>query len=294
MSALAFRPFGEAKLALGESPVWDDRRSLLFCVDIPAPAVHAFGLDGAAAGHWPMPGRFAGSLGLCRSGRLIVALERELVFLDPESGVITPLASVAGMPAGTRLNDGKVGPDGAFHVGSMDNRGPDREPIGSLYRVTADGQVTTQIAGTLKVSNGLAWSPDGRTMFHSDSSDGRIARWDFDKATGAISHRRAIATGIDETTGRPDGAACLADGSYLSAGIYGASLNRWSPEGRLIERIPVPVPTPTMPCFCGPDLRRLVVTSLVPGHGRQVHHNSGRMFVADAPFAGVPIHRFAD
>jgi sugar lactone lactonase YvrE len=294
MGALAFSRFGEATLALGESPVWDDRRQLLFCVDITAPAVHAFRLDGTQVRQWPMPGRFAGSLGLCRSGRLIVALERSLVLLDPETGQMAHVATVEGMPAGTRLNDGKVGPDGAFHVGSMDNRGPDREAIGSLCRVTAAGVVTEQIGGGLKVSNGLAWSPDGRTMFHSDSSGGWIACWAFDAGSGAISNRHEIVSGMDETAGRPDGAACVEDGSYLGAVIYGGRLNRWSPDGKLIEHIPVPVPTPTMPCFCGPDLRTLVITSLVPGHGRPAHPASGQMFIAEAPWAGVPIHRFAD
>lgn len=292
--APVFRRFGEATLALGESPVWDERRRLLFCVDITAPAIHAFRLDGSRAGQWRVPGRFAGSIGLCNSGRLVVALEQSLILFDPDTTEISHLVSVPDQPAGTRLNDGKVGPDGAFYVGSMDIRGPDREAIGSLYRVTAGGHLDVLVHGGIKVSNGLAFSADGRSLFHSDSGNGWIARWRLDPATGVISDRTEIASAISDATGRPDGAACLVDGSYLSAGIYGASLNRWLPDGTLAERIPLPIPTPTMPCFCGDDLTTVVVTSLKPSHPRPDHPLSGQMFIAETPWAGVPIGRFAD
>ena len=86
-------------------------------------------------------------------------------------------------PPTNRLNDGKVGPDGAFWVGSMDENSP-RQKIAALYRVTADGRITKEQDG-YAVSNGLAWSPDGRIMYHSDSTAGIIEAWDFDPATGA-------------------------------------------------------------------------------------------------------------
>ena len=86
-----------------------------------------------------------------------------------------------------RLNDGKVSPDGRFWAGTMDDR-PDKEPVGELYRLGADHRCT-RMADGVKVSNGLAWSPDGRTLYHSDSRGGAIWRYAHDLATGA--HRRA-------------------------------------------------------------------------------------------------------
>src|SRR5690606_21010994 len=110
-----------------------------------------------------------GSFGLTESGRLVVALRSEVGLFDPADGSFRRLVEIEAENPGTRLNDGKVGPDGAFWVGTMDDRDqPVKEPIGSLYRVDALGHVERKVEG-LFVSNGLAFSPDGRTMFHSDS-----------------------------------------------------------------------------------------------------------------------------
>ena len=136
-------------------------------------------------------------------------------------------------PATNRLNDGKVGPDGAFWVGSMDENTP-RQPTGALYRVTADGRIERKAEG-YRVSNGLAWSPDGRIMYHSDSSPGIIEAWDFDPATGGMTNHRRLAKLTNEE-GRPDGAAIDMDGNYWSAGPSAGCLNCFSPDGKLLER----------------------------------------------------------
>lgn len=282
----------DRNFALTEGPVWDDRRDRLFFVDIKNRAVHRVALDGADFATWTMPTQ-VGSIGLGESGRLIVALERELVVLDPDSGAINALAEVPPEPDGNRLNDGKVGPDGRFYVGSMDQNTP-RQALGSLYRVDGRGVVETVMAGGLFVSNGLAWSGDGRTLYHSDSGGRWIDRADFDPETGAIANRTRIVADIEDATGRPDGAACDADGHYLSAGVSGGVLNLWSREGVRLHTYPAPVPAPTMPCFCGPDLRTLVLTSLVPGADRPQDARSGAVFIARAPFAGAPVARWRD
>jgi sugar lactone lactonase YvrE len=137
---LDFRLLKDTRCGIGESPVWDDRRKVLFFIDIKAPAIHSIRLDGTKHRTWTMP-RVVGSIGLGASGRLIVALERTIAVFDPESESLDILAEVPGEPTWHRLNDGKVGPDGAFWVGSMDDR-PQKEPRGSLYRVDGRGQVT--------------------------------------------------------------------------------------------------------------------------------------------------------
>jgi sugar lactone lactonase YvrE len=288
-----FERLGEATVALGESPVWDDRRNCLFFVDIRAPAVHAIGLDGHGFRTWRMPS-LTGSIGLAESGRLIVALKMELAILDPDTGALDTLAAITGEPATNRLNDGKVGPDGAFWVGSMDNNQSDRKPLGSLYRIDGQGRITRAMAGGLIVSNGLAWSPDGRTLFHSDSNARWIDRADFDPSTGAASNRTRIVSDIAADTGRPDGAACTAEGDYLSAGVSAGRLNLWSRDGALTQSWPVPAPAPTMPCFCGPDLRTLVVTTLQPGPDREQSPLSGALFIGRSPVAGAPVQRWRD
>ena len=270
---------------LGESPVWDADHEALWFVDILAPAVHRYDVASEALETWPMPGP-CGSIGLCTSGRILVALKRSIQLLDPTSGRLEHFAHVeVDGPAGNRLNDGKVAPDGSFWVGSMDDT-PALEPTGSLYRVTADGRVQKKVAG-LRVSNGLAWSADGCTMFHSDSRGIWIRRYRYDPASGEISGMRQIAAPTLEQ-GRPDGAATDVEGGYWSAGVSAGCLNRWSAEGELLERIALPMPNPTMPCFAGDDMKTLYVTSLV----RDPHPNAGCMVRLELGMVGVPVARF--
>lgn len=272
----------------GEVPLWDDRRNCLFFVDMAVPAVHAVNLDGSAHRTWPMP-ELAASIGLGESGRLIVSQPQRLLTLDPDSGVVEELAKVPHVPDTNRLNDGRTGPDGAFWVGSMDMR-PEREEIGSLYRVTGDGNVHCVLENQLKISNGLAWSPDGRTMYLSDSRGPWVDVFDFDVATGAMSNRRRLVE-LSEAEGRPDGAACDMRGFYWSAGVSAGRLNVFRPDGTLEAVIPTPVSAPSMASFCGPDLDLLVVTSLIPAEPRA---GDGAVLIAKAPVAGVKLSRWRD
>ena len=288
---MEFTCLADLKCELGESPVWDDRRELLFFVDILAPAIHAIRLDGGGLRTWPMPAP-VGSIGLTQTGRLIAALKHDLALFDPETGALQPFTRLpADEPQCNRLNDGKVGPDGAFWVGTMHDE-PERQPIGALYRVAPDGRVTRHIEG-LKVSNGLAFSPDGTVMYHSDTRSFWLDRWDFSAATGTISGRTRIHE-FDGNIGLPDGGATDAEGGYWSAGIYAGRLNRFSAGGELLASFDVPVPAPTMPCFCGPELRLLAVTSHRTGPiAAQLDRfpQSGGIFIARAPVSGAPVER---
>lgn len=287
-----FVRLGDLICELGESPLWDERRDLLFFVDILAPAIHAIRLDGSGLRSWPMPA-VVGSIGLTLSGRLIVALKHDLALFDPESGALAPFARLPpDEPDRTRLNDGKVGPDGAFWVGTMDDM-PERQPIGALYRVAPDGSVTRHVEG-LRVSNGLAFSPDGTVMYHADTRSFWLDRWDFSAATGTIGGRKRIWEFAGSAIGLADGGATDAEGGYWSAGIYGACLNRFEANGKLLESRAFPVPAPTMPCFCGPDLRLLAVTSHRTGTvAAQLDRfpQSGGLFIARAPVSGAPVTR---
>src|SRR4029077_1015312 len=120
---------------LGESPVYDARRDALWFCDIVGRTLHRIDLaSGAHRAH-----RFESevcSLGVAVSGRLVVALRKVVGLFDPDGGSFAPLATIEGDRAETRLNDGKVAPDGSFFVGSIHDA-PERAPIGALYRVGA-------------------------------------------------------------------------------------------------------------------------------------------------------------
>lgn len=265
-----------------ESPVWDAHRESLFLCDIEAGLIHEIALNGMRRNRWDMGDKVT-ALGLCDSGKLVVALSRSIVVFDPQTGSRQMLWDGFQEPATSRFNDGKVGPDGAFWVGSMDGR-PQRQPISRLYRITATGAEIV-IDGGIEIANGLAWNADATQMFFSDSRGPWIDRFDFDARTGALANRIRIRD-LDEETGRPDGGACDQDGFYWSAGVSAGVLNRFDPQGTLERSIPTPIPAPTMLCFCGKDLGQIAITSHSLGND---HPQSGAVFLAPAPVAGVPV-----
>lgn len=270
------------RFGVGESPVWDaDTGRLLWC-DIPAGRIHALDLASGTRQAWqfdePVP-----SFGLARDGRLIVALRNDVVLFDPHGGRRETVARIEHARADMRLNDGKVGPDGAFWVGSMDASGAD---AAKLYRVAPDGGVSV-IAEGLAISNGLAWNAEATLLYHSDSRGTLwIDCWDFEQATGAVSNRRRLREGGEEN-GRADGGACDLAGDYWSAGPSAGRINRFSAEGELLGRVDLPLKHPTMPCFGGPDMKTVFVTSLdSKGEG------GDGIVRFEVAVPGVPVGRF--
>lgn len=284
----------EARFGVGESPVWDGANDRLLWSDNTTDAIHAVDLTDHTRRVWRFGG-LIGSLGLTRRGRWIVAFANQVVLFDPVTGETIPLAEIA-LPAGVaKLNDGKVGPDGAFWVGGLAEAAPSRQPIASLYRVTADGRIEEKVRGGIKVSNGLAWSPDGRTMYHSDSQGGWIDAWSFDASSGAIGNRRRLREHTPED-GAPDGGATDLNGSYWSAGFSAHCFNRIAPDGSLLEKLQVPA-APTMPCFGGEDMKTLFFTSLTTHVSDAFNAEfplNGSVFTARVDVAGTPVSLFAD
>jgi sugar lactone lactonase YvrE len=273
-------------LRVGESPTWDDRTGDLWLVDILAPAVLCIRAHGEIL-RFPMPA-LIGCLALCESGRIAVGLQTGVHLMDPETGALERLCDPDGGRPHSRLNDGKVGPDGHLWVGTRDEAIP-QTGNARLYRVAPSGQFT-QVLDGLKTSNGLAWSADGRTMFHSDSSGQFLQSFAFDPETGALGPARRLFD-FTNAEGRPDGAATDMDGTYWSAGVLGGKLNRLDAEGRIIEVYQLPVSGPTMPCFGGADLKTLYITSLERHEGDI--DEVGTVIAMDVDVPGVPVHRFA-
>jgi sugar lactone lactonase YvrE len=272
------------RFGVGESPVWDGSRQRLLWCDIPAGVIHALELASGARQSWSF-GEAVPSFGLARNGRLVVALRNEVVLFDPQSGTRQLVASVSHAKPSMRLNDGKVGPDGAFWVGSMDAEGQ----TAKLYRIGAEGSVRV-IAEGVAISNGLAWNADATRLYHSDSRGSMwLDCWDFDAATGAVSNRRRLRD-HDEANGRPDGGACDIEGTYWSAGPSASRINRFSADGALLGWVDVPLLRPTMPCFGGEDMRTVFVTSLDSGLD-EGGRDGIASFRSEAP--GVPVGVFA-
>lgn len=261
---------------LAESPVWDERRQVLFWCDILGRTVRSAAIEPGLYREWAFP-HTVSSLGLCRNGDLIVACGMDIVILDPDSGetrLLHSLASPDGIPC--RLNDGRVGPDGAFWVGTMHNVPlSDMEPHGELWRITEKSAERRQTG--LTCPNGLAFSPDGSIMWQSDSVQKWIRRRKFDSGNGTFDEGVLVAR-MTEETGRPDGGCLDSSGAYYSAGVSAGLLNVFTPDGTHTDVIPTPVPHPTMPCFGGPDFSILFLTS----H----RHNMSEDRLKQSPFSG--------
>jgi sugar lactone lactonase YvrE len=266
----------DARCALAESPVWSPVEQALYWVDIPVGKLHRWSPATQATASWQLPGP-VGSIGLRRQGGLVVALKSGIHLFDPDRGGLDLVHQPEPDLPTNRLNDGKVSPDGRFWVGSM-SEDPQRPPVAGLYRLDPDGRCHTMLQG-LRVSNGLAWSPDGRTLYHADTRALTVWQHDHDPATGALSNQRVFVT-MQAEWGRPDGAAVDSEGCY------------W----RLVSHIDLPVSHPTMPCFGGPGLDMLFVTSLRDGVPAQVLEKTpqaGGIFAIGVAVPGLPTNFYA-
>jgi sugar lactone lactonase YvrE len=283
-----------AKAALGESPVWSVPERRLYWVDIDGRAVHRFdpatGLDEAR----PAPGR-PGSLALTTEpGRLLVAIEARLAFLDWPSGRWVDWIELEPAATGNRLNDGRTDPVGRFWVGSMFDPAASGRATGMLHRVERDGSATIVRDG-IGVSNGLAFAPDGRTMYFADTHRDLVWAYDYDVHTGAATRERVF---LDFSTlpGRPDGACIDADGCYWIACVYGSAVLRVTPSGVVDRRVSLPVPKPTMPAFGGVGMTTMFVTTIGGGGSHDVDPafpDGGGIFAVETGIQGWPQPAFA-
>lgn len=282
-------PIVEARARLGEGPVWDDRAQRLYWVDIYNHRVHRF--DPATQHHdWFDVGDAVGCFALTDSDRLLLGLRHQVAWLNLSDRSVTPLAEVEADQPQTRINDGKCDAAGRFWVGSTHMAG---KPQASLYRYDPDGTLTP-METNLTISNGLGWSPDNQTFYLTDSAQHKIFAYDFDLDHGTIQNRRVLIDLTDESL-TPDGLTLDQDGCIWSAIWDGWCVIRFSPEGRELERVELPIQRPTSCHFGGPDLKTLYITSASVGLSEaeiQDSFLSGDVFCVQTEVAGLPSYRF--
>jgi len=256
VSAGALRCALDVRASLGECPVWSTAEQALYWADINAPSLNRF--DPATGGNrvMPMPSSI-GSFALRKRGGFIVALRDGLWLARPDGTLERRVVEAPYDPAHHRFNDGRCDPQGRFFAGTMNEKRD--SPSAALYRIDTDFAIT-EIFANLTISNGLAWSPDGRTMYHADTPALTINAFDFDAASGMPSKRRVFAR-FEAETDRPDGAAVDSEGCYWIAFYRGGRVVRLSPAGKMLASFPLPAKCPTMCAFGGADFRTLYVTS---------------------------------
>jgi sugar lactone lactonase YvrE len=253
---------------VGESPVWDAQSAAWYWVDIAGKRVWRLDSSSGALRYWTTSEMVA-CIAPKESGGLIAGMETGLFSLalgEGEQAGETRLARPDSLGEGMRFNDGRTDRQGRFWSGTMFMDMSAARAIGELYSYSAEQGLSAPVVSGLVTQNGLAWSPDGRTMYLSDSHPSSRLIWafDYDTATGVPSNRRAFAD-LNQHVGRPDGAAVDAEGGYWTCANDAGCLLRFTPDGKFDRRVDVPFAKPSMCAFGGADMATLLVTSIPSG-----------------------------
>ncbi len=275
----------DAQADLGESPLWSEAEQKLYWLDINAGQLHRF--DPADSSDQSRAyGQAIGCIAPISAGSLLAAMRNGIYRLDLGGARPERIANAPYDPNMFRFNDGRCDRQGRFWVGTICEMRDRAAAI--LYRLDADGRVRRMI-DDMVISNGLAWSPDGATMYHADTPACTVWAYDYDTKTGTPSNRRVF---LDLTASgeRPDGATVDAAGNYWLA-LYGAGkVVQFSPAGLRLCEIQVPARATTMPAFGGADLRRLYITTARQRHSEEdlaATPLAGGLFAADVDIPGL-------
>ncbi len=291
---------------LGESPFWHPDEQRLYWVDIPGRRLRRLDPQGGAVDNWAMPSE-PGCIAPAEAGGLVIAL-RDGIYRAPQWGGALVLLQAAPHDTATmRFNDGKADALGRFWAGSLIS--PRTHPDAALHMLDARPGAPVRwrrMLGGAYTANGLAWSPDARTLYWSDTPSHNIRAWDWDAEAGLLANERVFHrfapkpegwTGGPGYGGRPDGATVDAEGNYWVAMYEGARVCQFAPDGHLLREIAVPAQCPTMPCLGGADLRTLFVTTAHEGRPAEEmarYPLAGRVFATRVDVPGLVVSRFRD
>ncbi|MEQ8666337.1 MAG: SMP-30/gluconolactonase/LRE family protein [Rhodospirillales bacterium] len=282
----------DVRARLGESPVWSAAENAVWWIDIYGCKLHRTAAEGGATETWDMPAR-PGMIAERASGGLIVALPDGIHGFDPASGSLEQLVAIEADKPENRFNDGKCDAAGRLWIGSL-NDADSNLGTGCFYRIDPDLTVTL-IEDQLDVPNGLAWSPDDRIMYRTDSHAGVVSACDYDVTAGRRSNVRLFYHFDRATTGSVDGAAMDADGGYWTVLFRGGRLIRVAPDGSETVSIALPVTQPTMPCFGGPGMSTAFITTAgdrLSDTGVENQPYAGGLLKLETGVRGHPVHAF--
>jgi sugar lactone lactonase YvrE len=271
---------------LGEGPVWRAADRSVWFVDIKGPRIHRFEPATGAAWSWQAPAQ-VGFIVPLADGRWIAGLKTGLHRFDPASGGFELLARIEDPALDNRLNDGCVDPKGRLWFGSMHDG--ETNLTGALYRYDARGVV--RMDDGYCITNGPAVSPDGRLLYHTDTLKKVIYAFDL-ADDGSLSGKRVFAR-IEDGAGYPDGPVVDAEGC-LWTGLYGGwGARRYSPAGKQIGFVRLPVANVTKIALGGPDLRTAYATTAWKGLSaaeRAAQPLAGGLFAFAVDTPGAPQH----
>lgn len=244
---------------LGETPVWCAPEQALYWVNCEhEPELHRWEPQTGAHNFWPMPQRIGG-FAFKAEGGLLIALFDGLYDFTPETGELE-LRVASPFPPHVALHESAVDRQGRFWIGGFDQRFPADRTAADAAICRLDGDRLLPVITGISVANALAFSPDGTTLYASDSPKRTVEAYELDPATGDVSNGRTFLA-LKEGEGFVDGATVDAEGGYWLANVAAGALRRYLPDGRLDRIVPLPFSNPTKPVFGGPELATLFITS---------------------------------
>lgn len=282
-------PIWSGRAILGEGPLWSPGRQRLFFVDIIGRRIISCTLTGGDVVEWALETQPCWIIEHANGTDFLIGLQRAVVLARLEPGqpveILGDIAWPEPVPEALRFNDAKADADGRVYCGTMDDA--EINPLGSFYAIAPDGTVSHLDHG-YTVSNGPAISPDGSTIYHTDSA-ARVV-YAFDRAkTGAISAKR-VHIRFTEEEGYPDGMTCDAEGALWVCHWDGHRITRFLPDGTRDHVIALPVSRVTSCTFCGPALDQLAITTAA--HERPEEPLAGALFITEPGFHGLEPHRY--
>ena len=276
----------DIKATLGEGPVWDAHTETLYWIDILNKRIYA------NADVFLESDETIGCLALRKEGGLIFTKRASIWTCEPDSSQLTLLSTFTDEPANNRFNDGKCDPRGRFLAGTMDM--DETSPIGSLYSV--DGKSVAKLFSNVTISNGLAWSPDHKTLYYIDTPSHEVKAFDYDLETGTIANMRVVIM-LSDSLGHPDGMTSDKQGNLWIAMWGGAKVTKWNPNtGQLLEQIPVPAKNVSSCVFGGRNMNELLITSARVGLDEDAlkqYPLTGGVFRLETDVEGMQSFKFA-
>jgi len=276
----------DIKATLGEGPVWDARTRTLYWIDILNKRIYANGdvfLESDET---------IGCLSLRKDGGLIFTKRASIWTCESDSSNLTLVHALIDEPANNRFNDGKCDPRGRFLAGTMEMA--ENAPNGSLY--SFDGKSVTKLLGDVTISNGLAWSPDYKTLYYIDTPSHEVNAFDYDLNNGTIGNMRVVIQ-LSDSLGHPDGMTSDTQGNLWIAMWGGAQVTKWNPgTGQLLEQIPVPAKNVSSCVFGGENRNELYITSARVGLEEEAlkqYPLTGGVFRLETNVEGMPMFEFA-
>lgn len=280
----------DIKAELGEGPLWSAKEQSIYWIDVTQRKVFRHNLASNKSETFSVSG-MPGCIALLRNGAVLAVYRTGPALVSLDTGEETKVAS--GIDFGKeRFNDGKTDRRGRMFAGTMDKTM--KEPIGGLYRIDTDRSVT-RVGDGIRLSNGMAWSPDDRILYHNDSRPGLVYAYDYDIDTGTPRNRR-VHIDLSSAGYHPDGCTVDAEGFLWIAEVNSGRVGRYAPDGRRVSGIELPTSRVSSVMFGGPNLDLLFITTMsynLTPEQIAAQPLAGRLFVAQPGVKGLPEPDFA-